>query len=597
MSRREREQQSLSPPIPQDENDLDEDSADDQLARELEEERQKILARVNDARDATTRSDESRTTSDQDGGYDYEETDDGGDTAAVDEDDSEDEWQPPEPAVKSTRRSKRDRQPSISEDRDGDAASIISEEEFGAVPKKSQKTLSTKAIKSNGSQSKPRAKTPRLEPPLAGNSDHDADEEVYDSFDEEAERVQAEVEAAAAWADVRRRKEAAQAQPATNGPSSNHSSSQKQPQASVPSLTAWLGKGPSASSSVSELASSLPMPSTCTAAQIVDRNSLFIGYVYPLITTSSAYISTLLSHLSRVVHPTVSVGLLPPQFANAPANKRGSSHDMYAHRVLELKRGRTGLAGPDDFSLQEGKEDDGERWGGDRVLKVAREEGASDVLVVVSRWYGGELLGPVRFDHIEKAAREALVKHVKREEVEELRQRIQWLDRKIARLKIKLAGDEGAGGAEEGEVAKYQGLTVEKGQRLWLARQKALDVLQKKVDQMASQELTEHRQEAAPEQRVASTEDALLDSAISPPRHVETQQVTEQETTVKPEPSAPSLTASPLVNPATPIKAQVIDPPLPIKQEHPAPSPEQTDDNPTIKPDPDNDLTGWDDLA
>ncbi len=51
-------------------------------------------------------------------------------------------------------------------------------------------------------------------------------------------------------------------------------------------------------------------------------------------------------------------------------------------------------------------------------------------------WRGAVRSGA--FDHIENAARAALKEHMAREEVEEFRQRIQHLDRKIAGAKAKL---------------------------------------------------------------------------------------------------------------------------------------------------------------
>lgn len=487
-------------------------SDDDELARELELERQKLLA---GAASPTHGNDNDDRSDSQEYLEDDDEGDIGGD-AAQDEDDSEDEWRPPEPAVKATRRSKRRRASSSSQDSDQNVALEPSDEDLTPAAKKQKKAGKPKAPTAKSGEAARKRKAP-----AAGNaSEAEADEEAeeYDSYDEEAERVQAEVEAAAAWADVRKRKEAAQSQSSANASTTQPSASSTAVKPSAaPSLTAWLGKGPSASSSVSELAASLPMPTTCTAAQIVDRSSLFVGYVYPLTTASSAYISALLSHLTRVVHPTVPVDLLPPQFANAPANKRGSSHDMYAYRVLELKRGRTGLAGPDDFSLQEDKEDDGERWGGDRVLRVARDEGASDVLVVVSRWYGGELLGPVRFEHIENAARAALEEHLAKEEVDEFRQRIQHLDRKIAQAKAGTMGDV----AHKGAVPDYADLTIERAQRLWLARQKALDALLKRVasqEQQLSQPATSQQNEQA---ETSTTQEQDEHPAEHPPQAFE----------------------------------------------------------------------------
>lgn len=56
-----------------------------------------------------------------------------------------------------------------------------------------------------------------------------------------------------------------------------------------------------------------------------------------------------------------------------------------------------------------GHDDDGEQYAGKRLEKVLTDmnvEGA----IVVARWYGGVLLGPVRFTHIENCAREAVEK-------------------------------------------------------------------------------------------------------------------------------------------------------------------------------------------
>ena len=58
--------------------------------------------------------------------------------------------------------------------------------------------------------------------------------------------------------------------------------------------------------------------------------------------------------------------------------------------------------------LETGHDDDGEKYGGKALEKVLVEmevEGA----VVVARWYGGVMLGPVRFDHIQNCARDAIM--------------------------------------------------------------------------------------------------------------------------------------------------------------------------------------------
>lgn len=54
-----------------------------------------------------------------------------------------------------------------------------------------------------------------------------------------------------------------------------------------------------------------------------------------------------------------------------------------------------------------GFDDDGEKWAGKKVLDLllANED---DGLLCVVRWYGGIMLGPVRFDHIVHVAADAL---------------------------------------------------------------------------------------------------------------------------------------------------------------------------------------------
>ncbi|XP_051767328.1 protein IMPACT isoform X2 [Ctenopharyngodon idella] len=54
-------------------------------------------------------------------------------------------------------------------------------------------------------------------------------------------------------------------------------------------------------------------------------------------------------------------------------------------------------------------EDDGETAAGGRLLHLLQILDVRNVLVVVSRWYGGILLGPDRFKHINNCARNILV--------------------------------------------------------------------------------------------------------------------------------------------------------------------------------------------
>lgn len=64
---------------------------------------------------------------------------------------------------------------------------------------------------------------------------------------------------------------------------------------------------------------------------------------------------------------------------------------------------------PENDVIQHDNDDDGEQGAGSRLahlLEMRKEDG---VLIVVSRWFGGTLLGPKRFAHISNVARELLL--------------------------------------------------------------------------------------------------------------------------------------------------------------------------------------------
>lgn len=235
----------------------------------------------------------------------------------------------------------------------------------------------------------------------------------------------------------------------------------KQPKLSV---AAWV-----TSSSESADVSALPQLTTCPEAHITDRGSVFIGFVYPLHTASPTYRSALLENLIHVVHPQIPKDMFTPQFKSIPPAKRKSTHNMFAYRVMQLKRGRSGLGGPNDFGTEEGTEDDGETWGAEKIMRVISAMGASDVLVIVSRWYGGTFLGPVRFEHITNVARAALKKHLELEAVQEYRERLQQLDSKIQALRNVSPRKDA-----------YKDLSIERAKRLLLARQRTVETLQRK---------------------------------------------------------------------------------------------------------------------
>ncbi|VDN28657.1 unnamed protein product [Gongylonema pulchrum] len=78
-----------------------------------------------------------------------------------------------------------------------------------------------------------------------------------------------------------------------------------------------------------------------------------------------------------------------------------ATHNIYAWLTEEFVKGR--------WIRQHDCDDDGEIGAGAKLLNLLELMKAKNVLVVVTRWYGGIHLGPDRFRHICNIARQALV--------------------------------------------------------------------------------------------------------------------------------------------------------------------------------------------
>ena len=74
-------------------------------------------------------------------------------------------------------------------------------------------------------------------------------------------------------------------------------------------------------------------------------------------------------------------------------------------------------------AYQTGHDDDGEQWAGKRLERVLEDLDVEGSLVV-ARWYGGVLLGPVRFTHIADAGKQAIRRWQHRDDAGAKRQRI-----------------------------------------------------------------------------------------------------------------------------------------------------------------------------
>ena len=101
----------------------------------------------------------------------------------------------------------------------------------------------------------------------------------------------------------------------------------------------------------------------------------------------------------------------------APVTSPAQAAHFLAHLLASDKRVRTAthnitawrIRGPNGASFQD-CDDDGETAAGGRLLHLMQLMDLWDAMVVVTRWYGGQKLGPRRFALINQTARDAFVR-------------------------------------------------------------------------------------------------------------------------------------------------------------------------------------------
>eukprot|EP00970_Alexandrium_tamarense_P002582 scaffold364_cov224-Alexandrium_tamarense.AAC.11 len=80
-----------------------------------------------------------------------------------------------------------------------------------------------------------------------------------------------------------------------------------------------------------------------------------------------------------------------------------ASHNMFAYRFMH-----------DGITVSD-NDDDGEKGSGTKIASLLQMSGVENVIVVVSRWFGGVHLGPARFKWIASVARDGL-RHLKKKQ-------------------------------------------------------------------------------------------------------------------------------------------------------------------------------------
>ncbi|RYG52144.1 hypothetical protein EON67_01865 [archaeon] len=125
-------------------------------------------------------------------------------------------------------------------------------------------------------------------------------------------------------------------------------------------------------------APSVPVPAIYSSEPLVVSKSTFIAHVAHV--TSMAQVEAVMAEL-----------LSEPRIARA-------THNIRAYRFVD--------AGT--HARHADNDDDGEDAAGGRLAHLLELMKADNVLVVVSRWFGGVLLGPSRFKYINDVARTAI---------------------------------------------------------------------------------------------------------------------------------------------------------------------------------------------
>ena len=106
--------------------------------------------------------------------------------------------------------------------------------------------------------------------------------------------------------------------------------------------------------------------------------------------------STFQAHLAHVVTQDQVRQVLEELKQNRKINN--ATHNVMAYRIFIDDRN----------SYLHDCDDDGEAMAGSRLLHLLQILNVKNIVVIVTRWYGGILLGPDRFKHYNNSAREIM---------------------------------------------------------------------------------------------------------------------------------------------------------------------------------------------
>ena len=159
-----------------------------------------------------------------------------------------------------------------------------------------------------------------------------------------------------------------------------------------------------------------PSPATETETSNPSSSATTIFRSQPLTDRSSTFIG--------LYSPS-----LKPQALQREVSIKEASHKILAWRRESNQQSITG-----NTKYVTGSDDDGEKYAGKKVERVLQNLQVSGACVV-ARWYGGVMLGPVRFEHIETVAKEAILNWRAAEE-EEMSKRVKLEKEAVERKRL-----------------------------------------------------------------------------------------------------------------------------------------------------------------
>ena len=215
---------------------------------------------------------------------------------------------------------------------------------------------------------------------------------------------------------------------------------------------------------------------------IEDRTSTFLAIYTPSTTTAPKDIQNL-SEIEDASHKILAW------------RKPGKQHTLTS----------SGSTGGRRVLFDSSHDDDGESYAGKKLENLLWQLDVAGT-VVVARWYGGVMLGPVRFEHIVNVAKEAIGERnrqveekVKRRKVAEDEEREKTRLTKVLKerdgsadvlrgLLAEKKGETGPGGKPEGRKVDYEGMALETLRRLEKARDGTIRWILGQIDKAEQEE-------------------------------------------------------------------------------------------------------------